>query len=392
MNHDLFFISAGEASGDLHGATLINELQKVNPKLKFIGIGGQRMQAAGCDLVVDNKKLAVVGIWEIIKHLGPILSAAKLIKKILKQRQPATIILIDYPGFNLRLAKFAKKLGIRVVYYIPPQLWAWHESRIRIIKKYVDCVLVIYPFEVEFYRKHHVKAYYVGNFLVKQTVTTLDRQSFCALFQLDPSRPLIGLAPGSRLGEIERMFETLLQSAKRLQQKHRAIQLLIPLAPSLQKTDLEVLLKQYQHLNIQIITHHLTDLFHICDVMIAVSGTVTVEIALARTPCVVIYKVNPLTYYLGKKLIKVPYISLVNLILNREVLPELIQNEASPERIAEIAESLLVDMNTYGKILEGLIEFRQHFENQPAYAIADVILKTNPELLEISMTKMNYLR
>lgn len=363
MNNISIFISAGEASGDLHGAHIVNELKKNNKIISFSAMGGKQLQDAGCQIIADYNQVSVVGITEVIKRLPDIRKAYKKIKSYLILNKPNFVILIDFPGFNLLLAKCAKKLGIKVIYYIPPQLWAWKEGRIKKIKKYVDYVFVIYPFEVEFYKKHKVAAFYKKNPLLNEIIPELDREAFCKKYHLEPSQPIIGIAPGSRINEIENIFETIIEAAVLIKKSEPNAQFILPIAPNFNKSFLENNLKNYLSLDIKLIEHDRVNVFFNSDIFIAVSGTVTVEIALARKPCIVVYKVSKFTYWLGCLLVKVKFISLLNIIRNKQIFPEFIQLDAQPEKIANEVLSILKNPYRYGEILMELDAFKKELES-----------------------------
>lgn len=362
MNATSIFISAGEASGDLHGALLIQELKTKYADLKLSAMGGKHLEQAGCHLVADYHLISVVGITEVLKNLAEIRKTYKIIKNHLLTHKPNFIILIDFPGFNLILAKLAKKIGITVIYYIPPQLWAWKEKRIKKIKQYVDYVFVIYPFEVEFYKKHGIQAFYKKNPLLSEVVPDLSREEFCQKYQLNPEHLIIGVAPGSRMNEIDNIFQTLVETMKNIKNKEPSAQFVIPIAPNFTKTFIQEKLKNHDILNITLIENDRINVFFNCDGFVAVSGTVTVEIALARKPCVVVYKVSKITYLIGRLLIKVKFISLLNIILNKMIFPEFIQSEAQAENIATEILRILKDPYRYGETLIELDKFRQELE------------------------------
>lgn len=332
---------AGEASGDNHGAKVVEALKQLHPKIKCFGIGGQNMRAAGCDIIFDANLIAVVGLIEVIKHYSTIKRAWNTALTQLKEQKPDLLILIDYPGFNLRFAKKAKELGVKVLYYISPQIWAWHQSRIHKIKKYVDHMVVIFPFELKFYQDAQVPVSYFGNPIVEHVHTieqTLARQQL----ELDPTKIVIGLLPGSRKSELARLMPVLLNSAKALHQRYKDSQFVIPLASTLSEDDLRPYLANIS-LPVQLIKNNSQTTMAACNVLIGSSGTVTLEAAILGVPMVIIYKLNAFTYWLAKKLIKVKFIGLTNLLANKYVMPELIQMDANVSNIVKHVSQFIDD-------------------------------------------------
>jgi lipid-A-disaccharide synthase len=344
-------IVAGEASGDIYGADLVREALKLAPDLHFSGIGGTRMREAGVETLVDSGDMAVVGLVEVIKHFDVILSAFFKLKRILLDTPPDLLILIDYPGFNLRLAKVAKRAGVKVLYYISPQIWAWRQGRIKKIAHLVDHMAVILPFEAPFYEQAGVPVTFVGHPMLDLVKVTLDRYAAAVSFNLDPSRKIVGLFPGSRRNEIERLLPAIIAAAGKLKERFPDIQFILPLASTLHSDDLVPLLAA-ANLDVTITRDRIHDMIRACDAVISVSGTVTLEIALAGTPMVIIYKLSPLTYQLAKRLVKVNNIGLCNIVAGETVVQELIQDQANPEEIANEVEKLLTN-NTYHSAIVG---------------------------------------
>lgn len=326
-------IVAGEASGDIYAAGLINAVHQQDSSIQFFGIGGPRMAEAGCDILVDSAKMAVVGLVEVLKHLDVIAPAFLQLKKILLQDPPGLLVLVDYPGFNLRLAKVAKKAGVKVLYYISPQIWAWRQGRVHKIKRLVDHMAVILPFEAPLYKKAGVPVSFVGHPMADMVQVSLSKPDAAVSFQLDPDRPVIGLFPGSRHNEISRLLPIILDSARLLQQRFPTAQFVLPLASTLTEADLAPWLNGH-NLPLVITRERIHDLIRACDAVISVSGTVTLEVALVGTPLVIIYRLAPLTYQLAKRLVKVEHIGLCNIVAGETVATELIQDDASPEKIS----------------------------------------------------------
>ncbi len=350
-------IVAGEASGDIYGADLVNETLKLAPDLHFFGIGGARMCEAGVEILVDSSDMAVVGLVEVIKHFDVISSAFLKLKKIVLNESPDLLILIDYPGFNLRLAKVAKKAGVKVLYYISPQIWAWRQGRVKKIARLVDHMAVILPFEAPFYQKAGVPVTFVGHPMLDLVKVALNRFDAAASFNLDPSRKIVGLFPGSRRNEIERLLPVIIAAAGKLKERFPDIQFILPLASTLQSDDIVPLLAA-ANINATITRERIHDMIRACDAVISVSGTVTLEIALVGTPMVIIYKLSPLTYQLAKRLVKIDNIGLCNIVAGETVVRELIQEQANPTAIAAEIEMLLTDTAYHAAIEQKLGEVR----------------------------------
>lgn len=335
-------IVAGEASGDIYGADLALEAAKLAPDLHFFGIGGLRMREAGVETLVDSGEMAVVGLVEVIKHFGVISAAFMKLKRILINDPPDLLILIDYPGFNLRLAKIARKAGVKVLYYISPQIWAWRQGRVKKIARLVDHMAVILPFEAPFYERAGVPVTFVGHPMLDLVNVVSDRSASALGFGLDPARKIVGLFPGSRRNEIERLLPVIIAAAGKLKERFPDIQFVLPLASTLHAEDI---IPQLTAAGLDVTTtrDRIHNMIRACDAIISVSGTVTLEIALVGTPMVIIYKLSPLTYQLAKRLVKVPNIGLCNIVAGETVVRELIQDQATAEGIAGEIATILAD-------------------------------------------------
>lgn len=351
-------IVAGEASGDLYGADLVKKALLLDPGLNFFGIGGVRMRKSGVETLIDSAAMAVMGLVEVAKHFGAIAGAFFKLKRILLNNPPELLVLIDYPGFNLRLAKVAKKAGVKVLYYISPKVWAWKAGRIKAIAASVDRMAVIFPFEVPLYEKAGVSVNFVGHPLLDLVNVTLDRSAAAASFNLDPSRKIVGLFPGSRHNEIEKLLPTIISAAVNLKRRFPDIQFILPLASTLQNDDIVPQLVA-ANLDVIITRERIYDLIRACDAVISVSGTVTLEITLIGTPMVIIYKLSPLTYLLARRLVKIPHAGLCNIIAGERIVPELLQDDATPANIAaEISRYLEDDMYS-NSVREKLLAVRK---------------------------------
>ncbi len=335
-------IVAGEASGDLHGAGLVREARKLDPGLFFFGIGGRRMREAGVETLVDSAQMAVVGLVEVIAHFGIIARAYLALKKIIATDPPDLLILIDYPDFNLRIARLAKRAGIRVLYYISPQVWAWRVGRVKKIGRVVDRMAVVFPFEVPFYERERVPVTFVGHPLVDTSHPSMPREEAQAQFGLDPARKTVGLFPGSRIHEIERLLPVILDSAKLLKERFPDLQFILPLASTLSRSDIDPYLSS-SGLDVTVAEGQGYDVMQVCDAIITVSGTVTLEIALIGVPMVIIYRVSPFTYEVGRRLVKVDHVGICNIVAGERIVQELIQHDAEPARIAGEIERILTD-------------------------------------------------
>jgi lipid-A-disaccharide synthase len=331
----------------MYGAQLIEALRRREPHLEFFGVGGDRMRAAGCDTVVDAKDLSVVGITEILSHLPNIYGRYRHLIAESDKRKPDLAIVIDSPAFNWRVARQMKKRGVPVVYYVAPQFWAWRQGRVRLIRKYIDKALVIFPFEEKFYRDRGVDATFVGHPLAELPDPAIERDDYAAQHHLDPVKHWITLMPGSRVKEVRMNLPTILEAAARLGKDYG---FLLPVAPTLDRAFLKSLISQQ---TVTLVPESLPALWHSRAGIIA-SGTATVEAAMMRTPFVMVYRVSPLTYMLGKPRVKVPRFAMVNLIAGEEVVPELVQHDFAARNVVARLEEILPDGDARHRMLEGL--------------------------------------
>lgn len=326
-----FYIIAGEASGDLHGSNLIKALREQAPDLECRAWGGDLMAEAGASLVKHYRDLAFMGFVEVVKNLRTIMGNLSFCKRDILAYKPDVLVLVDYPGFNLRIARWAKQQGIRVVYYISPQIWAWHRSRVHAIRRDVDLMLVILPFETAFYRQYGMEAIFVGHPLLDALAPLPDLE---AVSEADGPR-LIALLPGSRRQEVQRILPPML-AATRFFPQHRFV---VAAAGSLPLAYYRSFMEDYPNVTIEQGRTHA--LLRTCDAALVKSGTSTLETALLGIPQVVCYAGNPISYAIAKRLVQVRYISLVNLILDRPLVEELIQHDLTPERIQKALEDIL---------------------------------------------------
>lgn len=373
-------VSAGEASGEMYGAQLIDALRRVfePTATEFFGVGGERMRAAGCDLVVDARDLAVVGITEILSHLPTIWQRFHLLIREARRRKPDLAVVIDSPAFNWRVAREMKKAGVPVVYYVCPQFWAWRQGRVRFLRKYVDLALVIFPFEEAFYSRHGVKTKFVGHPLAELPRPGISRSDYAAEHELDCSKNWITVMPGSRAKEVTMNLPGILESASLL---GGSFEFLLPVAATLDSQFLGNLIaggRSDLRPRIHLVGKALPALAHSRAGIIA-SGTATVEAALMETPFVMVYRVNPITYWLGRYAVKVPYFAMVNLIAGERVVPELVQQEFTGKRVVSELSKVISDGSLREKMLQGLgrvkglLKGESHFAMDPAVRAARAI-------------------
>jgi len=377
MNPLKIMIVAGEASGDMHGARLIAALKRKHPETRVCGVGGPALAAEGVEILYDAAELAVVGILEVISHFRFIREAMQALERRLREDPPDLLVLIDYPDFNFILGKKAKKLGVPIFYYISPQVWAWRSGRINTIRRLVDRMAVILPFEQAFYRKFGMDVDFVGHPLMDAVRTGMSPAEFRKSHGIAEDSTVVGLLPGSRRKEIASMLPVFLEAAKILRGKMKNPVFLLPLAPTLCEEDLLANGLAGCDLPVRVVRENRYEVMASCQAVMAASGTVSLELAILDVPMVISYRVSPLTYFLGRRLIKVKYASLVNLVAGREVVPELLQHDAVPEKIAEATLSLASEGERRDAMLAGLTEVRQKLGGAGASArVADLVLKT----------------
>jgi lipid-A-disaccharide synthase len=397
-------ISAGEASGEMYGAQLIEALRRraelrstgrrnasaptQGLQIDFFGAGGERMRAAGCDIVVDAKDLAVVGITEILGHLPKILGLYQKLIRAADEKRPVLAVVIDSPAFNWRVARQMKKRGIPVVYYVAPQFWAWRQGRVKLLRKYVNKALVIFPFEEKFYRDRGVDATFVGHPLADLPAPAITREAYAAENRIDAAKPWITLMPGSRRKEVRMNLPTILEAADRLAKDRLGggYEFLLPVARTLDSSFLTELIaapaetRQAASLQgVHLVPEALPALFHSRAGIVA-SGTATVEAAIMGTPFVMVYRVSRLTYTLGKPRVKVPYFAMVNLIAEEEVVPELVQHKFTAENVVRELNKIIPDGEPRASMIERLAAVKARLRGtgsgaHPSETAAEIILK-----------------
>jgi lipid-A-disaccharide synthase len=334
---------AGEESGDVHASVLIKQLKANYPNIEISGIGGKHMQEAGAELISDLARFGVTGLTEVIRHLAVIRKAFRAIQKHLREQKPDLLILVDYPGFNLRLAKYAKRvLGLKIVYYISPQIWAWKAKRIHVIKECVDMMAVILPFEKAIYEKAQVPVRFVGHPLVEKITAVGDRESQRNALNLPVEAKIFALLPGSRTNEIERHMPILRDTAKRLHQLHPELQFIIPIAGTI---DAEKITRYFAQLNLPVtfIQGQALSCMAAADFVIVASGTASLECALLEKPMCIIYKSSFLTYIVAAKLIKVKFLGLCNLLSNKLIVPEFLQYDCNSHELSKYINQFIND-------------------------------------------------
>ena len=339
-------IIAGEASGDLHGYNLVRSIKEFDPEVEFMGIGGKRMKEAGVKLIASSSDMAVVGFTEVFTKLINILKAGIRTKKLLKRKKPDLVILIDYPDFNLYIAGYAKKVGIPVMYYISPQVWAWRTGRIKKIKERVDRMVVILPFEKDFYEKRGIKVSYVGHPLIDAMPKEIDKEKIKISFDAKKYYPIFGIIPGSRKEEIKNTLPIMLEALNILKNRYKNIIAYLPLANTISPEYVKGFIRDYPFVRL-LSNQDIYNMLAICDIAFVTSGTATLEATVMEVPMIVVYKGSPISFWIAKMLVKVQYISLTNLIAGEKIVPEILQNELTPEAMAE--ESIKIIENRKNK-------------------------------------------
>ena len=349
LNKKHILIVAGEASGDLHGAALVRALIKMDQAVIIRGIGGRKMEEAGVDIIAHSSDLAVVGLTEVFSKLKKISRAHGDMRSLLKNSRPDLLILIDFPDFNISLARTASRCRVPVLYYISPQVWAWRRGRVKKIARRVDKMAVILPFEKEFYLKSgaHIDVEYVGHPVMDAIPENLDREIISRELGLGNGRPVLGLLPGSRTDEIKNLMPSMIGAAEILSSRYPGLQCVLPLAQTI-SPDLIRSFTDRTYLKVIVSQRDIYSVLRACDLALVASGTATLETALMGVPMIVAYRVSPLSFAIGKMVIDVPYVSIVNLIAGEEIVPEVLQDAVTPGVLAEKA-SMILDNDAYRK-------------------------------------------
>jgi lipid-A-disaccharide synthase len=370
-----FLLSAGEASGDNYGAQLIAALGQLAPGAEFFGMGGEAMRAAGLDVQIHANEVAVVGLAEVITHLPAIRRRFKRLVEEAGRRRPEAAVLIDFPDFNLRLARELHRLGIPVFYFVSPQLWAWRTGRVEQIKKYVRKMIVIFPFEQDFYRSHGVDVAYVGHPLAFLPLPEVSRQEFAARYTLDPGKTWIAILPGSRRRELRLNLPPMLEAVELLRKEGDQYEYLLPVASTLNQDWVRYQLGP-AHTTVRL-TEDAQATVMLCRAAVVASGTATVETALTGTPFVVVYRLSPLTWFLGRRLVKLDTFAMPNLIAGKKVVPELIQSDFTGKAVMRELKKILPDGEPRREMQEALAEVKRKLavSEAPALRAAEEILK-----------------
>jgi lipid-A-disaccharide synthase len=333
-------IVAGEASADLHGSNLVRAIKRLDPTIRFYGVGGKQMEETGVEILIPASDMAVVGLTEVFSKLPRIAKAHRTLKNLLKNNPPDLLIPIDYPGFNIHLAGQAKRYKVPVLYYISPQVWAWRTGRVKKIAKRVDRMAVILPFEEHFYRERGVDVDYVGHPLLDSIPQHLDKDEMTRKMGLENAYPVLGLLPGSRNEEIGNHLPVMIKAVEILSSQYPRLRGLLPVAPTIPTELVQSFLKE-SSTEISISQGSIYHTLTACDLALVASGTATVETAILGVPMILVYRASAISFWVGKRMIKVPFLGLVNLVAGEQVIPELIQDDLTPDRLAHEALEIL---------------------------------------------------
>jgi lipid-A-disaccharide synthase len=352
-------ILAGEASGDAHAAEFIEQITQLRPDIRLTGMGTTLMKKAGVDVFFDSASIAVVGVVEVLRHWGDIKKAMNLVKTALEETKPDLLILVDYPEFNLKMARHAKSLGIKVLFYISPQVWAWRPKRIHKIGRSIDHMAVLFKFEQAFYEKANIPVSFVGHPLVDKVKANIDSKQARMNLKLDQSDIVIGLFPGSRRNEINRLLPLMLETARLMKQRNHALKFILPVASTLDYDAINLLCEQ-SDIDIQLTHDDIYDLIPCCNAIVSCSGTVTLEIALLNTPMCLVYKISWLSYQIMSRLLTIPHIGLANIVANKLIVKELLQSDATPRTITNELFQLLEDESYRSQVVSDLSKVREN--------------------------------
>ena len=370
-----FLISAGEASGDMYAAGVVRRLFEVLPGSRFYGCAGPQLQASGVEPVVDSSCLSVVGLAEVVAHLPRIYGEYRKLVDFARRNPPNAALLTDSPDFHLRVARRLKQLGVPVYYLVAPQVWAWRQGRVKVIRELVDKLFCLFPFEQEWFRQRGIDATYIGHPLAATARARFSREQFLETYDLSQGVQTIVLLPGSRPGEARRHMPDLLEAVSILRRR-LPLEAVLATPEGFQKRGVFAEFRErLSALSIKVIENQAWDCIAHADLALAASGTVTIEAAVLGTPMVTFYKVNPLSWWAGRRLVKVPFLSMVNLVAERQIVPELMQNQMTPANIASAAEALLIDAGRAGRMRDDLAKVRIALtaEGNPFHRAADMI-------------------
>lgn len=350
-------IIAGEASGDLHGSNLVKAMKEQDPSLVFYGVGSRNMRDAGVALLADASEISVVGATEVVTHIGAIYRVYARLKRFLREERPDLLILIDFPDFNILTGKAAGKLGIPILYYISPQVWAWRKGRVNTLAKLVTAIMVVFPFEVDLYRDAGVDVRFVGHPLADVVMSAYTREGSRDVLGIARDRRTVALLPGSRTKEIMRLLPDMLKAAAILRGRFPDVQFVLPVAPTLKPGLVERYVAE-SDVPVRIIDGRVYDVLRASDAAIVTSGTATLETGLMAVPMVIVYRISRISYLIGRMFIRVRNIGLVNIVAGRTVVPELIQDDVTPEKIADAVGMLLADQGTHQQVEHDLKQVR----------------------------------
>lgn len=359
-------IVAGESSGELHAAGLIRELKKLNPEIEFFGVGGERMKKEGVNILFTIEKLAFMGFFEVLKNIQLVRDLKKMLSNFIDRNKPDLVILVDYPGFNLRIAREIKKRQIPILYYISPQVWAWGRRRVNTIRELVDEMMVFFLFEEKLYNDAGVKVNFIGHPLLDLVKPDFSKEAFRKRLQLREKEFLIGLLPGSRWQEIKNILPQMVRSCHFLKKRLGNFKVAIGLAPNIDKQKTGLILKNV-NFEVLLLENSTYDLMSRSDLLLVTSGTATLESAISGTPLIILYKTSFLTYLLARSLVKIPYIGMVNILAEEKIVPEYIQFQVKPRKIALQMEKILQDRDEYERIKMKLNEVKKRLGEKGAY-------------------------
>lgn len=359
-------VIAGEASGDLHGGNVILELKKLLPDLELIGTGGQLLEQAGTHLYYRAEDLAVIGITEVLKKYGYYKGIFDRMVQKLDEEKPDAVFLVDYAGFNLRFAAEAKKRGIPVIFYVAPQVWAWKKNRIKKMKKFIDHQLVLFPFEVEYLKNEGMESHCFGHPLLDIAKTSVSREEFCDKWNLPKDRKMVAILPGSRKNEVLKHMPVLVDMAERLKEQRPEIEIIYPLAPTVKVEEIMPYLEGVTA-TIHLIEADTYNAVGNADFAVVASGTATLETAVLQTPMLIFYKVSPITYFIGRHILKIGAVGLPNIIAGREIVPELLQRESSATEMTDIVLHYLDDPQAYSELKSNLAQLKHDLGETGAY-------------------------
>jgi lipid-A-disaccharide synthase len=368
-------IMAGEASGDLHGANLVREIRRQDPSIAFYGVGSRNMKNAGVHLLADASQISVVGATEVITHLRPLCRVFNNLKRFLATDRPDLLILIDFPDFNIMLGKKAKKLGIPVLYYISPQVWAWRKGRVKTIAALVKAIIVVFPFEVALYKNAGADVRFVGHPLTDVVKSPYSQEEAKAQFGLAAGKRTIAILPGSRMREITHLLPDMLRAADILNQRFQDIQFVLPVAPTLSESFIKSFSRN-SPVPVTLVDGRVYDVLRASDAALVTSGTATLETGLMAVPMVIAYRVSGLSYFIGRMIVDVDHIGLVNIVAGKRIVTELVQQAATPQNMADEMARFLDNPTYCQEVRSRLLEIRSRLGEEGASTrVASVVLE-----------------